>query len=70
MRNHIHQSTNLLVGYIGVYAEKAGELTVFAGLATVLGLFALVLWFLAGKMVYWMHGAESTSPQQEVSHEP
>lgn len=62
---------NLLAGYIGVYAEKAGELTVFAGLAIVLGLFALVLWILAGKLVYWMHGAENTTPQQEeVSHEP
>lgn len=61
---------NLLAGYIGVYAEKAGELTVFAGLAIVLGLFALVLWILAGKLVYWMHGAENTSPEEEVSHEP
>jgi len=61
---------NLLAGYIGVYAEKAGELTVFAGLAIVLGLFALVLWILAGKLVYWMHGDENTSTQEAVSHEP
>ncbi len=60
---------NLLAGYIGVFAEKAGELTVFAGLAIVLGLFALVLWFVAGKLVYWMHGAESTNPQEEASVE-
>jgi POT family proton-dependent oligopeptide transporter len=61
---------NLLAGYIGVFAEKAGELTVFAGLATVLGLFAVVLWFVAGKLVYWMHGAESIVPQEEASVEP
>jgi POT family proton-dependent oligopeptide transporter len=61
---------NLLAGYIGVFAERCGELTVFAGLATVLGVFALVLWFLAGKLVYWMHGAESTRPQEEPGAEP
>lgn len=57
---------NLLAGYIGVFAEKAGELTVFAGLAAVLGLFAVVLWFVAGKLVYWMHGAENNAAQEEA----
>lgn len=61
---------NLLAGYIGVYAEKAGELTVFAGLAIVLSLFALVLWFLAGKLVYWMHGAENSTPKADLVEEP
>lgn len=61
---------NLLAGYIGVYAEKAGELTVFMGLAIVLGLFALVLWFLAGKLVDWMHGAESITSREESKVEP
>jgi len=50
---------NVLAGYIGVYALRAGELTVFAGLAGTLALFAVVLWFLSGKLVDWMHGAEA-----------
>lgn len=50
---------NVLAGYIGVYAQSAGELTVFAGLAGTLALFAVVLWFLSAKLVDWMHGAEA-----------
>jgi POT family proton-dependent oligopeptide transporter len=50
---------NLLAGYIGAYAEKAGELTIFGGLAATLGVFALVLWGLSGRLVDWMHGAEA-----------
>lgn len=61
----INFCANILAGYIGVYAEKAGELTVFVGLAAVLGLFALVLWMLSGKLVDWMHGAETIKPREE-----
>jgi POT family proton-dependent oligopeptide transporter len=61
---------NVLAGYIGAYAETAGELTVFGGLAGFLCLFALVLWFLSGTLVDWMHGAENikleTKPADDV----
>jgi POT family proton-dependent oligopeptide transporter len=66
----INFCANILAGYIGVYAEKAGELTVFVGLAAVLGLFALVLWMLSGKLVDWMHGAESIAPREELKVGP
>ncbi len=55
----INSVANYLAGKIGVFAEQAGELTVFAGLAGALALFGLVLWFLSGKLVDWMHGAEA-----------
>jgi POT family proton-dependent oligopeptide transporter len=58
---------NILAGYLGAYAQHAGELTVFAGIAMVLGVFALILWFLSGTLVRWMHGAEEiiqVEPQQ------
>ena len=61
---------NLLAGYIGAYAEHAGEFTVFAGLVGVLGVFALVLWFLSGTLVSWMHGAESTTKVEPLQVEP
>lgn len=51
---------NLLAGYIGAYAEKLGELSIFGGLAATLGVFALILWALSGTLVTWMHGAEKT----------
>jgi POT family proton-dependent oligopeptide transporter len=61
---------NLLAGYIGAYAEKAGELTVFGGLAATLALFAVVLWFLSGKLVDWMHGAEDIKVAPALQAEP
>jgi len=61
---------NILAGYIGAYAQHAGELTVFAGLAGVLGVFAVVLWFLSGTLVRWMHGAETIAKAEPLQVEP
>jgi len=66
----INAAANKLAGLIGAYAEQAGELTVFAGLFAVLGLFALVLWFLAGTLVDWMHGAEAVTAEPAIKPEP
>ena len=60
---------NLLAGYIGAYAESAGEMTVFAGLAGVLTVFALGLWSFSGKLVDWMHGAEAITPTPTAGSE-
>lgn len=59
----INAFANKLAGKIGAFAEHAGELTVFAGLAIFLIAFAIGLWFLAGKLVDWMHGAEDITPE-------
>ena len=61
---------NLLAGYIGAYAEKAGELTIFGGLAATLALFAVALWFLSGTLVDWMHGAERVNAAPALKAEP
>lgn len=61
---------NILAGYLGAYAQHAGELTVFAGIAMVLGVFALVLWFLSGTLVRWMHGAEEITQVEPLQMEP
>ncbi len=55
----MNAAANKLSGIIGAYAEQAGELTVFAGLAIVLSVFAFGLWLLSGKLVDWAHGAEN-----------
>ena len=61
---------NLLAGYIGAYAAKAGEMTIFASLAGTLAFFAIVLWFLSGTLVGWMHGAESIKTVPPLQVEP
>lgn len=66
----INFCANYLAGQIGVYAQQAGELTVFAGLAGVLGAFAVVLWFLSGTLVDWMHGAETIAKVEPLQVEP
>jgi POT family proton-dependent oligopeptide transporter len=69
----MNAAANKLSGVIGAYAEQAGELTVFAGLAIVLALFAVGLWLLSGKLVDWAHGAEDTLNEpaaQPISTEP
>ena len=61
---------NIIAGYVGSYAEKLGELTIFGGIAAVLGVFAILLWAVSGKLVDWMHGAENIierSPMQNES---
>jgi POT family proton-dependent oligopeptide transporter len=50
---------NWLAGIIGSYAETLGELSIFGGLAITLFVFAVVLWLISGKLVEWMHGAET-----------
>jgi POT family proton-dependent oligopeptide transporter len=59
----INAFANKLAGMIGAYAEHAGELTVFAGLAIFLIAFAIGLWFLSGKLISWVHGAEDITPE-------
>ncbi len=61
----INAFANKLAGTIGAYAEHAGELTVFAGLAIFLIAFAIGLWFLSGKLLSWVHGAEDVTPDPE-----
>jgi POT family proton-dependent oligopeptide transporter len=61
---------NLFAGYIGAYAESAGELTIFGGLVGVLGTFALILWLLSSTLVSWMHGAEAIIPSAPLQVEP
>ncbi len=51
---------NLIAGYVGAYAEQLGEVSVFAGIAIVNGVFAIALWALSSTLVGWMHGAEKT----------
>ena len=61
---------NIIAGYVGSYAEKLGEVTIFGGIAAVLGVFAILLWAVSGKLVDWMHGAENIierSPMQNES---
>jgi proton-dependent oligopeptide transporter, POT family len=43
----------------GVRADHAGLLGVFGGLAVVLLAFSAVLWAISGRVVAWMHGAET-----------
>jgi POT family proton-dependent oligopeptide transporter len=61
---------NYLAGKIGVLAQTAGDLTVFAGLAVTLAVFAIALWFLSGRIVDWMHGAEAINPVPPLQVEP
>ena len=63
----MNAAANKLSGIIGAYAEQAGELTVFAGLACVLGVFAIGLWLLSGKLVDWAHGAEETHTEEATA---
>lgn len=48
-----------LASDVGVRPEQAGLLGVFGGLAVVLLAFSLVLWAISGRVVSWMHGAET-----------
>jgi proton-dependent oligopeptide transporter, POT family len=45
----------------GVDPGHAGLLGVFGGITLVLLSFALLLWLISGRIVYWMHGAERVS---------
>lgn len=64
---------NIIAGYVGAYAEKLGELSIFGGIAVVLGVLAMLLWAVSGRLVTWMHGAEAVverSPLQNESDAP
>lgn len=50
---------NLIAGLVGSYAEELGELAVFSGIVAANLVFALALWGISGKLIDWMHGAES-----------
>jgi POT family proton-dependent oligopeptide transporter len=50
---------NIIAGYVGAYAEKQGEYAIFGGIVVVLVVFASILWLLSGRLVDWMHGAET-----------
>jgi len=52
---------NWLSGIIGSFAEQLGELAIFGGIAATLFVFSVVLWLLSGKLVRWMHGAETVT---------
>jgi POT family proton-dependent oligopeptide transporter len=52
---------NILAGYVGALAENQGDAAVFGGLAGALFLFAILLWAVSGKLVRWMHGAETVT---------
>ncbi len=49
---------NWIAGQVGALADTLGDLTIFGGITVVLLVFAVVLWAISGKLVYWMHGAE------------
>jgi POT family proton-dependent oligopeptide transporter len=49
----------ILAGFIGSYAEHFGELAIFGGIVVANLVFAVGLWGVSGKLVDWMHGAES-----------
>ena len=55
---------NIMAGYVGALAENMGDTAVFGGLAGALGLFALLLWAVSGRLVLWMHGAEQNRAPQ------
>ena len=48
-----------LAADFGVRPEHAGLLGVFGGLVVVLLFFSVVLWAISGRVVDWMHGAET-----------
>ena len=58
---------NLLAGVIGSFAEELGEMSIFGGIAIANVVFALILWPLSGRLIVWMHGAETYS--DTVEHE-
>lgn len=58
---------NILAGFVGSYAEQFGEMTIFGGIVVANLIFALGLWALSGRLVDWMHGAE-TPTITELAH--
>jgi POT family proton-dependent oligopeptide transporter len=52
---------NFLSGQIGGMTERLSDATIFGGIALALVIFAAMLWAISGKLVDWMHGAETIS---------
>jgi len=52
-------AANKISGMLGGYTETVGALNIFGGIAIVSISAGIILYFLSGKLVYWMHGAES-----------
>ncbi len=52
---------NWIAGQVGALADSLGDLTIFGGITVVLLVFAVVLWAISGKLIYWMHGAEQVT---------
>ena len=42
-------------------------MSIFSGIAITTVVSALVLYFMADKLVYWMHGAEGPAPEEKTS---
>ncbi len=59
---------NLIAGYVGSFAEELGELAIFGGIAGANIFFGIILWFLSGKLVDWMHGAEGVLEGDDFEH--
>ncbi|WP_417360004.1 peptide MFS transporter [Gallaecimonas pentaromativorans] len=56
-----YESVRHFAANLGIRAEDAGILAIFGSIAIFLCLFAIILWFISGKLVLWMHGAEKFS---------
>ena len=52
---------NYLSGQIGGMTESLGDATIFGGIAAACAIFALALWAVSGRLVTWMHGAETVT---------
>jgi POT family proton-dependent oligopeptide transporter len=52
---------NYLSGLIGGLTERLDDATIFGGIAIFLIVFAAMLWAISGRLVEWMHGAETVA---------
>jgi POT family proton-dependent oligopeptide transporter len=52
---------NWIAGQVGALEDSLGDLTIFGGITVVLMVFAVILWGISGRLVYWMHGAEAVT---------
>ena len=52
---------NWIAGQVGALEDRLGDLTIFGGITVVLMVFAVILWGISARLVYWMHGAEAVT---------
>lgn len=57
-----YPSVQNMAASVGVTQAHSGILAVFGGIGVSLVFFAIVLWLISGKLVDWMHGAETSPP--------